>query len=268
MQEFQSRLDVIGNNIANANTVGYKSGRLQSAEAFSQTLQAASASTTGVAGALPIQVGNGVATSSIQTVFTQGAVSSTGVATDLAINGEGFFMVKDPINGASYATRAGDFHLDENNFLVTDKGMRLQGLNDVALTTAGDLKIDTNGAAAGISVASYNIDSGGFVNVRLSNGTNLVRGQLTLQKFTNPSALMKAGDSLYTGLANAGPLATPATPTNSGTGKIQSGALELSNVDMTSEFASLITAQRGFSANAKIVTTSDEILQEVVNLKH
>ena len=118
-----------------------------------------------------------------------------------------------------------------------------------------------------IPVASYAIDQTGKINVRLSDGTEFVRGQVLLQNFTDPQVLVKEGDNLYSGLSSAGPLATPASPGSSGLGKVESGALELSNVDLANEFASLITTQRAFQANARIITTSDEMLQELLTLK-
>ena len=104
--------------------------------------------------------------------------------------------------------------------------------------------------------------------MNLSDGTSFVRGQVLLQNFQDPSELVSVGNNLYSNMANAGPLAAMTAPGSSGLGNIQSGALELSNVDLSSEMANLITAQRAFEANSKIVTTSDEILQVVNNMKH
>jgi len=101
----------------------------------------------------------------------------------------------------------------------------------------------------------------------LSDGVNGVIGQVVLQNFNNPQALMKQGNNLLTYTSAAGPLAAPAAPTTGGLGLIQSGALEASNVDLATQMAALITAQRAFEANAKMITTSDEILQTLVNLK-
>ena len=101
----------------------------------------------------------------------------------------------------------------------------------------------------------------------LSDGTTGVIGQMVLQNFANPQALSNQGTNLYSFTAAAGPLATPGTPDANGLGQIQSGALESSNVDLASQMADLITAQRAFEANAKMITTSDEILQDLVNLK-
>src|SRR5262249_40031905 len=153
--------------------------------------------------------------------------------------------------------------------LVTADGLRVQGYTDAALTTLGDIQIDNTGAplASTAPVAAYSFGSDGKVNVRLTDGTQFVRGQVLLQNVTNPQALVKEGENLYSNFANAGPLAQPSPPETNGLGDIVGTALEMSNVDLANEFSQLITAQRAFQASARIVTTSDEILQEVVNLK-
>jgi len=274
LQQFQNELDVIGNNIANANTTGFKSARTDFEDAFSQTLQVAGSGTGGSPASK--QIGAGVATASITSVFTQGALTTTGRDTDLAINGGGFFIVRDPASNETLVTRAGNFSMDDESYLVTSDGLRVQGYVDGTKTTIGDLRIDATGApataAAGAKYDTFSIDSDGNINVRLSDGTNFARGQLLLQNFTNPQALLKCGDNLYSGLNLAGPLGGASSPQGvppgqSGTGYIRASALELSNVDLTREFSSLITTQRAFQANARVITTSDEVLQELVSLK-
>jgi len=218
-----------------------------------------------------MQIGSGVGTASIKNLFTQGAVSSTGNQTDLAVSGDGFFMVRDTLENRDFATRSGDFRLDGNGYLITNQGQRVQGFSDTGLATRGDIQIDLAGMPAtsdpAASIVSYTINGEGKVNINLSDGTAFVRGQVLLQNFRDPQALVKEGNNLYSGVASAGPLSATASPGTNGLGKIQSGALELSNVDLANEFTSLITTQRAFQANAKIITTSDEMLQELVNLK-
>ncbi len=271
LQNFQERIDVIGNNIANINTTGYKAARVNFEDSFSQTLRLSSPSTAGASGASAMQIGTGVSTSTITNIQTQGALARTGVNTDLALAGEGFFVVRDTGTNAEFATRAGDFRLDGNGYLVTNNGARVQGFSDAGLISRGDLKIDTTGLPAtsdpAASVVSFGVDGDGKINVNLSDGTQFVRGQVLLQKFNDPQGLVKAGNNLYTNLGAAGPLATTAAPGSNGIGKIQAGALELANVDLANEFADMITAQRAFQATSKIVSTSDEIMQELVNLK-
>jgi flagellar hook protein FlgE len=270
----QTRMDVIGNNVANVNTTGFKSGRTDFADSFSQTLRASSAGNGGGSGLSAIQVGTGVTTSSIKNLYTQGALTRTGVATDLGISGEGFFVVRDPLSSAQYATRAGDFRLDQNGYLITNAGHRVQGFSDAALTALGDIRIDTTGMPVTSDPAarmiSFTIDIEGQVNVQLSDGTQFVRGQVLLQNFLDPQGLIKEGGNLYSNLGAAGPLdwsANPGRPGSNGLGRVEAEALELANVDLATEFTNLIVTQRAYQANARIITTSDEMLAELVNLK-
>jgi flagellar hook protein FlgE len=265
LQTFQQRMDVIGNNVANVNTTAFKSARMDLADSFSETLRSSSGGTPGM------QIGSGVVIEAITNIYTQGALARTGVGTDLALTGPGFFVVRDPTSNSTFVTRAGDFRIDTQNYLVTNSGMRVQGYSDAGLTTLGDIQIDTTGMPATsdptASKVSFAIGKEGKVNVNLSDGTQFVRGQILMQNFTDPNGLMKEGNNLFSGIGAAGPLGTPAVPGTNGMGAIQSGALELSNVDLANEFTNLITTQRAYQANARIITTSDEMLQELVNLK-
>lgn len=260
MQQFQGRLDVIGNNIANVNTTGYKSARMDFADAFSQTLQAAG---PGVA----MQIGSGVNTAMISNQFTQGAITATGTPSDLAVSGDGFFVVRNTVTGGQFYTRAGDFQLDKDGYLTTVEGYRVQGYSDAGLTTLGDIKVDNTGGPSTELVKNFAFTSDGKLNVTLNDGREFVRGQVLLQRFNNPQGLTKQGNNLYSASAAAGPLATMAAPNTNGIGTIQGSSLETSNVDLAGQFADLITTQRAFQASARIITTSDEVLQELVNLK-
>lgn len=260
MQQFQGQLDVIGNNIANVNTTGYKSARVGFEDAFSQTLQAAG---PGVA----MQVGSGVNTGAITNQFNQGAITRTSVPSDLAISGDGFFVVRNTVTGGSFYTRAGDFHVDKDGYLVTGDGYRVQGYSDTGLTTMGDILIDATGSTSTSGVKNFAFSSNGTLTVTQADGTQFTRGQVLLQKFSNPQGLTKEGGNLYSATVSAGPLATLVAPGTNGVGDIQGSALETSNVDLASQFADLITTQRAFQASARIITTSDEVLQELVNLK-
>jgi len=262
IQQFQGKLDVIGNNIANANTYGFKSGRADFEDSLSQTMQ------TG-GGLLPVQVGSGVATGAVRSLFEQGNVTRTGMASDLAIKGDGFFVVRNPANDQTFVTRAGDFRRDAQGYLVTNEGYRVQGYSDTSLSTRGDLRIDDTGKpqTETSAMSSYRVDSDGKVKIFLESGASFVRGQVLLQRFQDPDALIKAGNNLFAGMAEAGGLAQPEPPGTNGLGQVLGGQIENSNVDLAGEFASLITTQRGFQASARIITTTDEMLQEVVNLK-
>ena len=296
IRQFQTNLDTIGNNLANVNTIGYKSGRVEFTDTLNQTLRAGTPDSAARSGTGSVQVGNGVEISSVRNLFTQGAVNQTGVATDLAISGDGFFVVRSltPAGTTSelFATRAGDFRVDQNGFLVTDQGFRVLGFNNpptaadyAATDTINDIKLDKGtlpatlpASAAAAGITNISIDSSGKINVLLSDGSQYVRGQILLQRFTNPNALLKQGSNLYSGMSTAGAHAgtaiaapfgtdpTLARANSAGLGRIDSGALELSNVDIAREFSSMITTQRAFQANARVVTTSDNILQEIVQL--
>jgi flagellar hook protein FlgE len=265
LQQFQEDLQVIGNNIANVNTVGYKSSSMDFEDELGQNL---------AQGSNVMQIGEGVTTGAINSDFSQGTINTTGQTTNLAINGNGFFLVKDTSSGLTYATRDGEFNLDSNGYLVSANGDRVQGLMGSS-TSATDLQINSATAIAGLNdtttpaptLQSYTINSAGQINATLSDGTSGVIGQIVLQNFTNPQALVNQGQNLYSYSATAGPLAAPAAPNSGGLGQIQSGALESSNVDLASQMTDLITAQRAFEANAKMITTCDEILQDLVNLK-
>lgn len=263
LQQFQLAIDVIGNNIANVNTTGYKSAEINFADTFSRTLASSGSGET-------MQVGTGVTTSSIRNQFTAGSVSPTGNPLDLAITGSnGFFIVNDS-SGIQYATRAGEFHTDKDGYLLNQQNYRVQGFTDTGLSARGDIKIDATGAtgaAANSTISQINIGTDGKIKVRLSDGTEFVRGQVLLQNFTSPQNLQKEGANLWSGIAAAGPMSQTEAPGTKGLSQIKSGALEMSNVDLAGEMASLITTQRAFQANARIVTTSDEVLQEIVNLK-
>lgn len=267
IRQFQNGMDVIGNNISNSNTFGFRSGYASFEDTFSLKQQGASAS-TGTS-----QIGTGVRTSSIKSTWSvNGPAQATGNETDLYINGDGFFIVNDSA-GKSHATRAGDFLVDPaTGNMITTHGLKLQGFKATAEgsetpfeAATSDLVIDTK------NLEHLNIDKQGKIVGRYSDKAGLISlGQVALQKFSNPQQLEKEGGNTYTNLEAAGPLLNPVAPSSAkdGSGEIWSGSLEVSNVDLTTEFANMITMQRGFQANARVITTSDEMLQEVVNLKH
>ncbi len=271
LESFQDQMDVIGNNIANVNTTGFKAATVAFADAFSNTLRAPNGSSSTTSGSDSVQIGTGVTIDGIENNWNQGALTTTGVQSDLAISGSGFFMVRDTMTGATYATRDGTFKVDANGYLVTVTGDRVQGYSNSGLNALGDIRIDTTGMPAtsdpNARVASYSINGQGQVTANLSDGTSFVRGQVLLQNFQDPHQLVNIGNNLYTNTTAAGPLAAMTAPGSSGLGSVQSGALELSNVDLSNEMANLITAQRAFEANSKIISTSNEVLQTLVNMK-
>jgi flagellar hook protein FlgE len=270
MERAQDHMNLIGDNIANVNTTGFKASRMTFEDSFSQTLRAASSGSAAAGGRTGVQIGSGVATAATSQVFTQGAKAQTEVPTHLFIRGDGFFSVKNA-DGAEFATRAGDFHMDEaTRFLVTSDGRRVQGFANAALTQRGDLKIDGEGrpasAKADAEVAKIDIRTNGEIWVTLTDGTSFRRGQVLLETFRDPQRLTRLGQNLYGDLDAAGRVGS-AAPGSQGLGALEAGALELSNVDLANEFVNLITTQRAFQANARMITTSDELLQEMLSLK-
>ena len=271
LRTFSKGLEVIGNNIANVNTTGYKSSNATFSESFSNTLRGSAPSNGTVSSQSSIQVGTGVQLSSISNNFTQGALNSTGNSSDLGISGRGFFIVKDATSGTQYATRDGQFRVDDNGYLVTQSGMRVQGLTGATLTTVGDIRIGQS-LPVGAQLQSMSIDTAGNVVEFYSDGTSATTNRVQLQNFNDTSALQKEGSNRYSGLTAAGPvgggiLAGGNDPGSNGLGNIQSGTLESSNVDLTQQFSDLITTQRSFQAGARLITVSDTVLEDIVNLK-
>jgi flagellar hook protein FlgE len=278
MRAFTKGLEVIGNNIANVNTVGYKSSGVSFADSFSNTLRSSSPSSASSSNQSATQVGTGVRLSQITTKFTQGALTTTGLNTDLGISGNGFFLVANPADGQLFASRAGNFRIDDNGYLVTYQGYRVQGATGgtggatpVAPSAFGDVKLAT--PPVGSELTSFSISAAGNLTEFYSDGTSVTTSQILLQNFSDPSALIKQGDNLFTGFSAAGIIGptvpTPATnaPAGGGLGAIQSGTLELANVDLTDEFANMITTQRSFQASSRLITVSDTVLEDIVNLK-
>jgi len=268
LRTFSKGLEVIGNNIANINTTGYKSSQATFADSFSNTLRASAPSAGTTSSQDAVQVGTGVQLASITSNFGQGSLTSTGNVTDLGISGKGFFIVKDATSSTQYATRDGQFRVDDNGYLVTSGGLRVQGMVGTAV---GDIQVGAN-VPSGAELQSISFDTAGHLIESYSDGTSATTAQLQLQNFSDPSALMREGANLYSGMTAAGPmgggiLAGSNDPGSSGLGLIQSGTLESSNVDLTDQFSQLITTQRSFQAGSRLITVSDSILEDVVNLK-
>jgi flagellar hook protein FlgE len=271
LDAYQEQMDIIGNNIANLNTTGYKSATVNLVDSFSDTLQAATAATGNDNATDAIQIGTGVMTGSVTNDWSEGAINSTGVASNLAISGNGFFVVQDPNTGAQYVTQDGTFNINLNGNLVNSAGMELVGYSDTNLSKLGLVVINAanlDTANPSATMSGYTINSQGIITVNMSDGTSYTRGQILLQNFTDPQALTSVGNNLYSNTVNAGGLTAPGAPGSGSLGAIQSGALETSNVDLSAQMADLIIAQRAFEANSKMITTSDELLQDVVNMKH
>jgi flagellar hook protein FlgE len=286
MKNFQTKLDVIGNNIANVNTYGFKKGRVNFKDLVSQSIAGASAPvTTGnsqMGGVNPKQVGLGAQLSTIDTIDTQGSLQTTGRSLDLAISGDGYFEVaKGNDSGAiieSTFTRSGNFYLDATGAIVNADGKCLVGAKIIdadgnvipgAPVFNEDGSVQTRVAPIRIpnDAKSFSIGSDGVVSYVDGDGKLQTAGQLIIAKFFNNGGLEKVGSNNFQETTNSGVPLIGLPGGTTGAGSIVAGALEMSNVDLSEEFTEMIVAQRGFQANTRIITTSDEILQELINLK-
>ncbi len=271
LKNHQLKMDVIGNNIANVNTYGFKASRVTFKDAFYQTLSPATGNSVGTGGMNPSQVGLGMSVQSIDTIVEPGGIARTDRPLDFTIEGEGYFVVRKcdengDATGPVYYTRAGNFYLDDQGYLVNADGYYVMGsansTPDIEETPTDleriqidydsytTVKFDKNGMVAGIDV----------------DGNRVTIGQMAVATCVNPSGLNKEGNNLYTESNNSGPMRS-AAPGELGTGTLAPGGLEMSKVDLSQEFTDMIITQRGFQANSRVITVSDTMLEELVNLK-
>jgi flagellar basal-body rod protein FlgG len=243
MSAQQVNLDLIANNLANVNTVGFKRARADFQDLLYQTLSAAG-SKTGDDSTVPtgIEIGLGVRTASTEKVFTTGDFKQTNNALDLAIEGDGFFTVATP-NGSAY-TRDGSFKLDGDGRLVTADGYALDG----------NLTIPAG-------AESITIGPDGTVNVLLAGSdTPQEVGKIQLTRFVNPAGLANSGHNLFTETAASGkPVAGAAG--SEGFGRLAQNTLEMSNVSVVEEMVAMIVAQRAYETNSKAIQAADDMLQ-------
>ncbi len=246
----QMNLDVIANNLANVNTTAFKSQRAEFQDLMYQTFRASGA-TTGGESRLPqsAQIGLGSRFSASATSFVGGSLSPTGNATDLAINGEGFFAVTLPSGETAY-TRDGSFKVDANGLMVTSDGYPLVP-NITVPQGARALTISPNGAVTAILPGN-------------NDPTEL--GNISVTMFTNPAGLTRAGQNIYLAGGASGE-AVDVTPGQEGSGGLQQSFLEGSNVQVVEEMVKMITAQRAYEINSKAISTSDDMLGILNNLK-
>lgn len=248
MNSMQLNLDVIANNLANVNTVGFKKSRADFEDLLYQTTRAAGIDRgDGTQVPTGIQLGMGSKPAAVQKIFTQGDYLNTGNELDWAIEGRGFFRVIS--NGEEVYTRAGSFKLDREGFIVTSNGDRLQPEFSVP---QGTVRIS--------------IDSYGVLSALDASGNVLASTQLTIVDFVNPAGLLSIGRNLY----RATPASGEPIEGNPGTenfGTIVQGFLEQSNVDVVREMVDMIITQRAYELNAKTIQTSDDMLGIAANLK-
>lgn len=266
----QTMLDVTGNNIANANTTGFKASTTVFSDTLSQMLTAASGGNAERGGTNPIQIGLGVQLAATSTNFGQGSAQLTGRPTDIMLQGDGFFVLRD--GAENVYSRAGAFTFDQTGVLVAPNGMRVQGyaLDGAGLPVGAPVDVDLNmingSLPPGVDLTSYSIAADGKVRGVFSDGVQRDICQLAVADFTNPMGLEKIGDTAFRESANSGGVQLGVAGQGQ-RGQIMAGALEMSNVDLSAEFTNLILAQRGFQASSRVITTSDQVLEELVNIK-
>lgn len=325
MKVNQTKLDVIGNNLANVSTTAFKGSRVNFSTTISQTLGSASAASDSLGGVNGKQVGLGAQIASIDKIMSQGSMQSTSRSLDVAVDGSGYFMVatgpaltggntdaitiKDngvenmPANNSLAYTRDGSFVLDNEGNLLTSKGYRVLGFAMKSGTNGGNnvdnidddgnvlyvesnnkteamddklvsLKIPDKVIKNGVKVAvkSFNISADGLITGVLETGEITALGQIAMSSFKNEVGLTDIGNNMYepSGSSGAAIISSgknSANRTSSGYGDILQGYLEMSGVDMAEQFTDMIVATKAFQAAGKTITTGDEILSEIINLK-
>ena len=333
MKVNQTKLDVIGNNLANVSTTAFKGSRVNFSTTISQTLGSASAASDSLGGVNGKQIGLGAQISSIDKIMSQGSMQSTSRSLDVAVDGSGYFMAtgpaltgdaKDsitivnngvgtmPANSSVAYTRDGSFVLDNEGNLLTSKGYRVLGF---AMKSGDDknvpakpidniddkgnvlyvesnnsteaiddklvslkipdkvTKIDAQGKRTDVAIKSFNISADGLITGVLETGEITALGQIAMSSFKNEVGLTDIGNNMYepSGSSGAAIISSGKNSTagrnSSGYGDILQGYLEMSGVDMAEQFTDMIVATKAFQAAGKTITTGDEILSEIINLK-
>jgi flagellar basal-body rod protein FlgG len=249
MEAQQLNLNTIANNLANVNTPGFKRSKIEFQDLLYQKPARASGSDSGGGNLVPtgIEVGNGSRVASTSKVFTQGQLNSTGEKLDVAIQGDGFYEIQRA-DGTTAYTRDGSFKLNAQGQVVTTDGLPVLSSFQPIPTGASAISISENGQ----------------VTVQSASGTQSFA--LTLARFANPAGLRSLGGNLYEETPASG---TPEVgkPAEQGFGSTIQGYTETSNVNIVEEMVNLIVAQRAYEINSKSIQTSDEMLQNIANMK-
>ncbi|MCL2773715.1 MAG: flagellar hook-basal body complex protein [Oscillospiraceae bacterium] len=292
LRAHQTRMDVIGNNIANVNTVGFKSSSVTFRDVLYQTIKnptTPSDQSPIQGGTNPSQIGIGSKIASINVLNTRAGAQTTDRPMDCYIDGEGYFKVQsgEAPNIVEYYTRVGDFNIDSLGRLVDGMGNFVMGINATDGVLDQDPDPTTGAYQAGVDDEVINLNGtdsvdgaytqGHYSQISIGNdglisaydstaGGIVTLGRIAVYKFPNNDGLSQAGNTYLQVTANSGD-PTMAVPGLVGTGKVQTDGLEMSNVELAKEFTDMIITERGFQANSRVITTSDEMLQELVNLK-
>ncbi len=254
MQAQQTNLDVVSNNIANVNTVGFKQSRANFEDLIYQTIRDPGVRSSDE-NMVPsgIQIGLGVKLSDVSKIFSQGSLKQTERELDVAIEGRGFFKIELPGGGEAY-TRAGNFQIDNEGYLVTPEGYKL----------SPNIQVNAPETLISISISP----NGKVTAVRNEGGVQTTEelADIKLYRFINPTGLKALGQNLFV-MTEASGEAIEGSPNSDGFGKLAQGFLESSNVNIVDEMVNLIVAQRAYEINSKGITTADEMLRTVSNLK-
>jgi len=244
----QLNIDVISNNLANVNTIGFKKSRAEFEDLLYQNMKIAG-SPTEAGNQIPVgmQVGMGVKPTTVHKFFTQGDFENTGNALDLVIEGDGFFQVD--VNGEMAYTRAGAFKLDSDGRVVNANGYILQPEFTVPTETS-DITVTEDGHISALD----------------SEGNELASADISVFTFINPAGLTALGKNVYSATEASGD-AIEGVPGEDNVGTVSQGFLEMSNVEIVDEMVQMIVAQRAYEVNSKSVTTSDQMLQTATQLK-
>jgi flagellar hook protein FlgE len=272
LQVHQTMLDVAANDVANVNTIGFKGEATTFKDALSQLTRGASSPSATQGGTNAVQVGLGVQLGAVENEMGAGATQQTGNPLDLAIQGNGFFRVAPGAavgSGSGYSyTRAGNFGLDSSGNLVTQDGNFVvgyaynSGTSSYPQTTANETKITVPAGGSNVTIGSD-----GVVSYTDTSGVTQKLAQISMSTFPNDAGLERVSGNLFQQTNNSGtPTNSVAGDTASGMGILQSGAVEMSNVDLATEFTTMITAQRGYEANSRVISMADEMLQNLVQI--
>jgi flagellar hook protein FlgE len=276
----QTMLDVTANNLANVDTVGYKAQSTVFADQLSQLVAAGTGPNGYSAGTNPLQIGLGVQVGSIDNNMAAGGVESTGNATDVAIQGDGFLSVANgnptvaapAISTQPQFTRAGDLTFNSQGFLCTQTGQYVLGYGANAngsINAAGGSNNAINVPTGSTGIAIGKDGSVSYIDGNPASATyqqRVTAGYISLTTFPNEAGLQRDGGSLWSATSASGAAQT-GQPGVGNFGQTISGELEQSNVDMGTEFTNMIEAERGYQANASTITTADQMMQTAVQMK-
>ena len=298
LRTHQSKMDVIGNNIANVNTYGYKTMRTTFKESIYSTNRSSADGNTTMGGRNASQIGYGSQVGSVDLLFTSGSYAPTDSPTDCMIDGQGMFLLgpkdlgenKDGIVdntgedlGAFFMSRVGDFKMDGEGYLVNSDGYHVYGFevtpgatdadpSTTDLTKLKPIRIPDINKAYGtdlerMNIGAINIDANGTVTgINADDKSVVTIGKIAIANVPNANGLEKTQGPYYKAIANVGTVRAYEAGTGS-TGNLLTNGLEMANVDLAREFSDMITTQRGFQANTRIITVSDQMLEEMMAMK-